>query len=99
MAPADQSTSEIEECLMDVLAALVAYLQAPEAVQCEFALPRWRRRARPQRPERPKFFARSVFSAPTNLASAAIDSGRRMGKSRGIQGDKTVKGLLPVRVG
>jgi hypothetical protein len=83
---------------MDVLAALVAYLQAPEAVQCEFALPRWRR-VRPQRPERPKFFARSVFSAPTDLASAAIDSGRRMGKSRGIQGDKTVKGLLPVRVG
>jgi hypothetical protein len=44
---------------MDVLAALVAYLQAPEAVQCELALPRWRR-ARPQRPERPKF-SREVY--------------------------------------
>jgi hypothetical protein len=45
------------------------------------------------------FRAKFIFGAPTDLASAAIDSGRRMGKDRVIQGDKTVKGLLPVRVG
>ncbi len=42
VAPADQRAAKIEERLMDVISALVAYLQAPETVhprQCPFHHP------------------------------------------------------------
>jgi hypothetical protein len=36
VAPADQSASEIEERLMGVLSALIAYLEAPETAVHEY---------------------------------------------------------------
>src|SRR3712207_4769156 len=96
IAPADQSTSEIEKRLMDVVWALVADLQSPEAVH-----PRQRPLHHPPVPAQllaglyaPASDTRGYASLPECLAACNF-LGRLRGRPRGLRiGRDGIHGIL-----